>query len=180
MDWIKSNARFIATLATILIGAFGSYLGVTLTVKADPNATKPEIHIVIPASEGSDITPIQGVQATAREKSVVNSLITNHARRLAVRELMKNGMARDEAFRRVNSIPESAVAQAVIDAGVSKDVYGAFGDGGFLKKVIDFISDPANQEKIKAIVAFLVQMAMLFASADSPGDWPAALTAWSG
>ena len=69
---------------------------------------------------------------------------------------------------------------AVIEAGVSKDVYGAFGDGGFIKKVIDFLSDPANQEKIQAIVKFLVSMAMLFASNDVPGDWSAALTAWNG
>jgi hypothetical protein len=97
---------------------------------------------------------------------VVNSLVSLRARRLAVAELQKTGMDRAEAWRRINSIPESAVAQAVIEAGVPKDVYGAFGDGTILRRIIEWLSDPANQEKLKAIVEFLMKMALLFAHSD--------------
>jgi hypothetical protein len=164
VNWLKGNWKTLVPLFTVFASVIGAAIGVKLTVKTDPNATQPEIHVVIPAAEGGDVSPVQGVQAFARERSPVNSLVSLRSRRLAVAELQKSGMDRAEAWRRVNAIPESAVAQAVIEAGVPKEVYGAFGDGTILKRIIEWLSDPANQERIQAIVAFLIKMALLFAA----------------
>lgn len=181
MDWLKNNARLLIVIGTVIGSALGTWLGVKISVTGDPNATKPEIHIILPESDGGDsVKPVQGVSAVAREKTAVNKLLTLRARRLAIDQLVKaHGLTRDEAAKRVNAIPESAIAQAAIESGIPQAIYGQFGDGTFLKNLLDWLSDPANQAKIQAMIEFIIRMALLFADAGQPGQHVAALRSWT-
>lgn len=172
----------LVIIGTIIGSALGTWLGVKFTIKADPNATGPEIHIVLPETDGGDseLNTFLGVQAVNREKTGVNKLLSVRARMWAVDGLVKeNGLTRSEARRRVNAIPESAIAQAVKEAGVPVEVYGDFGDGTLLKKIIDWLGDPANQAKLKAIIETIMRLALLFANADNPAMHVIALKHWT-
>jgi hypothetical protein len=91
-------------------------------------------------------------------------LFARIAKRHAIAKLVAQGKDESEA--------EAAVNQAVSDAEVVQDakeqVLVKASDGShpvldFLRSIVDWFSDPANQAKLEGIIAFILKMVALLA-----------------
>lgn len=174
LDFFKTQYGkiLIATISTVL-GAIGwDYI----KIKTDPNATKPEIIIVIPG--GDEPLPVIGAAADTPRVGMIRIRV-RAASQMADEQGWKGAAGFIKAWRAVSKVKDDDIAAAAIKAGFQPPAIGELGDGTFLKKLIEWFSDPANQEKIIAFIKLIITLAMAFATNDLPGNWPAALASWN-
>ncbi len=69
-------------------------------------------------------------------------------------ELVDQGWTEDEAQRRVDTLEDDDIADAVRQAKATNKVKG-LGDGVLLQKIIEFIKSPAGQLIVSIIIKFL-------------------------
>lgn len=167
MDWFKKNWKTLLPLVTVLASVVGGILGVKLTIKTDPDVKTPEVVVIFP--EGTDPIPVQGVVGGPLDalRDGMLRIRVRAASEFADEQGWKGAAGWVRAWRAVAKVKNEDVKAAAIKAGFVEPV-GALGDGEIFKALIAWFSDPANQEKIKAFIKFLIEMAMLFAHA---GDW---------
>lgn len=152
MTWLKENWKFVATILTIAL----AFAGIKFTTRTDPNATQPEIIVVIPGGEDAAPPVVGAAGPRGFDRNFFPLARVHAARELAKRD----GTGFVKAFSKIRKITDADIAAAAIQAGVP---VGELGDGTLLKRIVEWFMDPANQEKIKQLIEFLIEMAKLFA-----------------
>lgn len=87
-------------------------------------------------------------------------LLARVAKRIAVNRLVAQGYREDAAESLVDrAVTSEEIAQHAVETG-------ALGDGkilGVLRKIADWLGDPANQAKLEGIVEFILKMVAILA-----------------
>ena len=167
MDWLKSNWKFVALILTVVASAFG----VKLTTTTSPNVSGPEVHIILPEA-GGELNVMQGPGDRVRDFRPVLKV------RCAIVLAKEKNIPLREAITKVfKSVKDEHIVAGFESEGFQ--AAKAIVDGTFLKNLIDWLSDPANQEKIMAVIKFILMLAALVHN-DVPPDlnWPASLVSW--
>lgn len=98
-------------------------------------------------------------------------------------EFRKQGMSFGESVRKANQVTDDVIAGLLPDAekvasakmGAKVEV-GAIGDGKILKAITDFLSSPAGQEIMAALIKLLLGF---IAEAPYQQFWHSALSSWN-
>lgn len=167
-EWFLLHWKKLIPVATLLLGWF---VGIKLTVKPGAPDSKPEIVIIIPAEDPTD--PFFQAQARGGFHPFFYNLARVHAAQAYRKE---KGGSFAAAWAKMRRIKNSDIDGAAIQAEIP---VGELGDGSILKKIVDWFTDPANQAKLKALIQFLLEMALLFGDAQASGPWASSLFAWS-
>lgn len=146
LEWVTSNKALITLILTIVAGFSSGYV----QVKKDPNATQPTVIIVIPENEVPNVVGGPVVDRLSLIK------IRVHA---ATALAESKGVSWVTAFRATQKVTADEIAACAIKAGCPVQ---DLGDGQFLKNLLAWFQDPANQEKMIAFIKFIVQLAALF------------------
>lgn len=166
-EWLSLHWKKLVPIAALVLGYF---VGVKLTVRSGPPDSQPEIVIIIPGEDPA--APF--VQA---QRGGGHPVFYNLARVHAARAYQAHkGGSFVSAWQKIRKISNADIDGASIQAGIP---VGELGDGTLLKKIIDWFSDPANQAKLKALIQFLLEMALLFGDAQARGSWSSSLLAWA-
>lgn len=150
-DWLKANWQFVTIIAAI----GGAAIGVKFTLKKDPNATQPEVIIVIPEN---DQPFVMGAADTPRLGLL--RLRVRAASALAKEQGWDGAAGWVKAFRCCQKVTDEQIVGSAIQAGFNPPV-GAPGD--LIRQLIEWITDPANQEKIMRLIEFIIKLAVSFA-----------------
>jgi len=144
--WIKSN-KMLITVVTTLIATLAN---ISITLRSDPDVTKPTIVIIVP----EDVQPAQGIRD--RESKIQMLRIRAEA---AVKLSKEKNVSLSKALSAVLKVSDEEIYACAIKAGFPVQ---DLGDGEFLKKLFAWFLDPANQEKIMKFIAFIMQLAAVF------------------
>lgn len=88
-------------------------------------------------------------------------MLLARARVAAARMIVKQkGVSFATAWAATAKVPSANIVAHVVES--DPESFGQLGDGTRLKAIIDWLSDPANQEKLMKIAEFIFKMAMMF------------------
>ncbi len=169
-DWLKANWKSVSlasAIASMILAQFGIML----------KATPENVTIVIPIDD--EPTVLQG----AAEGKIVQGRLFNKYFYTLARVKAASQLARDkattfvEAYEKIRKVPDAEIEVAAKKAGI--DPAQGLGDGTLLKKIIDWFSDPENQAKLKALIEFIIAMALMFAQAAPEASWACSLSHWN-
>lgn len=166
--WLKEHWKYISIAMPIIAIALKQF-GILFAVN-DGNLT-----VVIPVDDGpaivqsADVKPVQG--------RFFSKYFYTLARVKAANQLSRDkSMSFVEAYDKVRKVPDADIEAAAKKAGI--EPAQGLGDGSVLKKIIDWFSDPDNQAKLKALIEFIMALAMSFAQADPAATWSCSLSHW--
>jgi hypothetical protein len=147
LEWLKSNKALVTVILSIVAGFSSGYVKVT----KDPNATQPTVIIVVPEENAGPV---------AFGGPISDRLGLLKIRVHAATELAKaKNVDWVKAFRATQKVSADDIAACALKAGCPVE---DIGDGQFIKRIVEWFLDPANQEKIMKFIAFVMQMAALF------------------
>lgn len=158
MQWIKDNAKWLIPVVSLVLGAVGAAVGVKFTVKSDPAVTTPEVIIILPESEPAPF--VMGAADSPRLGLL--RLRVRAASKLAEEQGWTGAAGFVKAFRCCQKVTDDQIVGCAIQAGFDPGP-GVGAPGDFLRKLIEWISDPANQERIMKLIEFIMKLAVLFA-----------------
>lgn len=158
-EWLKNNPWLVSllTIAGMVLTSFGI---VKFTVKQN-TGQEPEIIFIVNSTmpDGPQELLHKGNPVVVERKSVLHPLFLARCKVLAARELAKEKQIRFiDAYKAVDKVETDKIAAYAMDI---VDI-NAVGTDGPIKRLVDWLSDPANQEKIKSIIAFIMGLAVLF------------------
>lgn len=152
-EFIRKYGALLVIAGSILSSILAA-LGAAWTVKVttDPNVSKPEIHIVLPASDsGGDNLP-----NISQGRGGLHPLFIARVRAGVIKKLMESGEKPRVAIQKAHLVSVEKIATIALT--VDPEIMGKIGDGTLVKNLIEWLSDPANQEKLIAIINFIMQL----------------------
>lgn len=147
LDWLKVNKALTTLILTVLAGLSSGYV----KVQTGPSDAQPHVIIVVP---GEDEVP------NVSRGPVADRVGLARLRVAAATELAKEQkVSWVKAFVAVSKVKHDDIVACAINAGCPVQ---DLGDGQFLKNIIDWLLDPANQEKLMKFIQFIMQLAIMF------------------
>jgi len=141
IKFLNDNKVWLTLIATFLTAV----TSVGIQFKTDPNATQPQIVIVVPDSS-SDQNLVLGT-ATPGKLEMIRIKVK------AASELSKKeGVSFVKAFTAVSKVKDEDVVACAIKAGFPTQA-----NGEIIKALFAWFLDPANQEKIKVFIEFVME-----------------------
>lgn len=185
--------RVVDQLNLVALAAFVLYLGLdphfasaqgpirrAVQQRQVPQVTvvAPQTAVVSPVAAVPD-EPAAQVAGPKQPGPVFCAAVRAHLRQ----EFRKQGMGFAEAVRKANQVTDDVIAGLLPDAekvasakmGAKVEV-GAIGDGKILKAITDFLSSPAGQEIMAALIKLLLGF---IAEAPYQQFWHSALSSWN-
>jgi len=152
---IKANWKMIV-FALMMLGSMTGYV----EFRRDANAKN--VVIILP----DDLSEIQSnvSQGAAEREGILHKVFTQRARRMALEMYLKekgdySPKAVAEGVAKVRKVTDSDIT---LMAEQAKIPVAALGGGSLLKSIIEWLSDPANQEKLiqlaKLILALMTML----------------------
>lgn len=162
---LMSNKLALAVIATLITSA--THLKISMSQNANGQT---QVTIILPDGTVDTVDPSNpnaflsksGASGAIGGADGIRLQFLRFKVRVAVQMSQEQKIPFLQAFGMCNKVTQAHFAEMAIKAGCPPE---AIGDGTFLKNIFAWISDPANQEKVKQLIKFFMELALAFKTA---------------